>query len=130
MLSLRQHEASSLVSVFGHHLGGSARYAERGLLIEISEISEMDVNLCALGNNVFALEAQRYRYNRMLAACLSSSACNSVSMWGLADPHSWLNMNGCNDAAWLPMPLAFDAEYVRKPAWWGIYDALAGCRYE
>lgn len=104
-----------------------ARYAELGLLIEISE---MDVNLCALGNNVFALEAQRYRYNRMLGACLASPACNSISVWGLADPHSWLNMNGCNDAAWLPMPLAFDAEYARKPAWWGIYDALAGCRYE
>jgi hypothetical protein len=29
-----------------------------------------------------------------------------------------------------PQPLAFDDNYGRKPAWWGVYDGLAGCGYQ
>lgn len=104
-----------------------ARYTQLGVRIDISE---MDVSLCGIGNSSFALESQRFRYNRVVSACLASPACSSITVWGLADPHSWLNSNGCNTATVQPMPLVFDAAYARKPAWWGIYDALAGCRYD
>jgi endo-1,4-beta-xylanase len=108
--------------------GNVERYAELGLAIDITE---MDVTLCGIGNSEFALEAQRFRYNRLVSACFASSACRAISLWGVGDANSWLNDTGCGAAAVgiLPMPLAFDDAYARKPAWWGIYDALTGCSY-
>lgn len=108
-----------------------ARYAGLGLEVEVTE---MDVTLCSIGTNVLGLELQRFRYNQILSACLDSPACRSVSLWGVADGNSWLNMNGCTQGMLmldtLPSPLAFDDSHARKPAWWGIYDALSGCTYE
>jgi len=108
-----------------------ARYAELGLQVEITE---MDVSLCSVGGNVLGLELQRFRYNRIVSACFDSPACRSVSLWGLADPNSWLNSNGCTQGMITldtkPAPLAFDDAFARKPAWWGIYDGLTGCGYQ
>ncbi len=108
-----------------------ARYAGLGLQVEITE---MDVSLCAIGGNVLGQELQRYRYNRILTACLESPACRSVTLWGVGDANSWLNDNGCTQGMITletqPAPLAFGDTYARKPAWWGIYDALTGCEYQ
>jgi endo-1,4-beta-xylanase len=108
-----------------------ARYRDLGLQLEITE---MDVSLCSTGGNMLGLELQRYRYNRIVNACLESGACRSVSLWGLGDANSWLNDNGCTQGMITletqPEPLAFSDIYARKPAWWGIYDALAGCGYQ
>ncbi|MEY2936762.1 MAG: Endo,4-beta-xylanase [Pseudomonadota bacterium] len=108
-----------------------ARYRDLGLQLDITE---MDVSLCSIGGNVLGLELQRYRYNRIVNACLESGACRSVSLWGLGDANSWLNDNGCTQGMITletqPEPLAFGATYARKPAWWGIYDALSGCGYQ
>jgi endo-1,4-beta-xylanase len=108
-----------------------ARYAGLGLEVEVTE---MDVTLCSIGTNVLGLELQRFRYNRIISACFDSPACRSVTVWGLTDPNSWLNGNGCTQGMVTldtqPAPLAFDAAYQRKPNWWGIYDALTGCTYQ
>jgi len=108
-----------------------ARYAALGLEVEVTE---MDVSLCAIGDNLLGQELQRYRYNRIVSACFASPACRSVSLWGVADPNSWLNDNGCTQGMLtldtLPAPLAFDDAYGRKAAWWGVYDALNGCTYQ
>jgi endo-1,4-beta-xylanase len=108
-----------------------ARYRDLGLQLEITE---MDVSLCSVGGNVLGLELQRYRYNRIVNACLESGACRSISLWGLGDANSWLNDNGCTQGMITletqPEPLAFGDTYARKPAWWGIYDALNGCGYQ
>jgi endo-1,4-beta-xylanase len=108
-----------------------ARYADLGLQVDVTE---MDVSLCSIGNNVLGLELQRYRYNRIVSACFDSPACRSVSVWGLSDPNSWLNTNGCTQGTITldtkPAPLAFDDGFTRKAAWWGIYDGLTGCGYQ
>ncbi|MEO8180237.1 MAG: endo-1,4-beta-xylanase [Deltaproteobacteria bacterium] len=108
-----------------------ARYAALGLKVEITE---MDVSLCTIGSNTLGLELQRFRYNRIVSACFSSPACRSVSVWGLSDPNSWLNSNGCTQGMITldtqPAPLVFDEAFGRKPAWWGIYDGLTGCDYQ
>jgi len=107
------------------------RYADLGLQVEITE---MDVSLCSIGANVLGLELQRYRYNRIVSACFDSPACRSVSVWGLTDPNSWLNSNGCMQGMIVldtqPAPLVFNETFGRKPAWWGIYDGLMGCSYQ
>jgi endo-1,4-beta-xylanase len=108
-----------------------ARYAALGLQVEVTE---MDVTLCAVGGNALGFELQRYRYNRLVSACLASPACRSVSLWGLGDANSWLNDTGCTQGMLvldtLPAPLAFDDTFGRKAAWWGVYDALTGCTYQ
>jgi len=104
------------------------RYAALGLVVHITE---MDVNLCLVSNGDFALEAQRFRFNRILHTCVETSGCESVALWGVTDASSWLNdVELCREAPYQPMPLALDAAYAKKPAWWGIYDALTGCFYE
>ena len=69
-----------------------------------------------------------------MSACFDSPACRSVTVWGLSDPNSWLNSNGCTQGTITldtqPAPLAFDEAFGRKPAWWGIYDGLTGCGYQ
>jgi endo-1,4-beta-xylanase len=108
-----------------------ARYAALGLKVEVTE---MDVSLCSIGSNTLGLELQRFRYNRIVSSCFDSPACRSVTMWGLSDPNSWLNSNGCTQGMIVldtqPAPLAFDEAFGRKPAWWGIYDGLMGCGYQ
>lgn len=108
-----------------------ARYEGLGLQVEVTE---MDVTLCSVGANVLGLELQRYRYNRIVSACFDSPACRSISVWGVSDPDSWLNTNGCTQGMIMletqPSPLAFDTSFARKPAWWGIHDALMGCTYQ
>jgi endo-1,4-beta-xylanase len=107
------------------------RYADLGLLVDVTE---MDVSLCSIGDNQLGRELQRYRYNRIVSACVDSPACRSVSLWGVSDPNSWLNDNGCTQGMimldTMPAPLAFAGDFGRKPAWWGIYDGLMGCTYQ
>jgi endo-1,4-beta-xylanase len=108
-----------------------ARYAALGLQVEVTE---MDVSLCSIGDNPLGRELQRFRYNRIVSACFESPACRSLTLWGLNDTSSWLNDTGCTQGALVldtqPAPLAFDAAFARKAAWWGIYDALTGCSYQ
>lgn len=104
------------------------RYVDLGLSVNISE---MDVNLCALSNSAFALEAERFRYNRVVGTCLEFPECQAISLWGVTDRYTWLNgVDFCADQPYRPEPLLFDEELQRKPAWWGVYDALNGCVYD
>lgn len=104
------------------------RYVDLGLKVNISE---MDVNLCRNSNGTFALEQQRFRYNRIVSTCLEFEACQSVTVWGAIDKASWLNGSDvCSGAPYQAKPLLFDDQYQPKPAFWGVYDALNGCYYD
>ena len=104
------------------------RYAELGLPVNISEL---DVSVCdGSGSLESRLVAQRIRYNQLAGACLQSSLCLSITLWGVGDGDSWLNAESpCEDSGIQPSPLAFDDDYDKKPAWWGLLDALRGCYY-
>jgi endo-1,4-beta-xylanase len=86
-------------------------------------ISEMDVQLCKGGT----LDDQQVRYHDMVAACVSQPACAAVTFWGLTDQYSWLNDLdlGCADGE-EPRGLLWDDEYMKKPAYTGVKDALEG----
>jgi endo-1,4-beta-xylanase len=105
-----------------------ARYAELGLPVNISEL---DVSVCdASGSLESRISAQQTRYNQLAGACLQIGQCLSITVWGLADGDSWLNTEApCEDSGIQPSPLVFDDDYNRKPAWWGLLDALLGCYY-
>lgn len=90
------------------------RYADLGLQIVVSEF---DVQICTSTQ-----AAQQTRYHDIVAACMAEPACTAVTIWGITDKFSWLNGQACASA----MGLLFDANYVKKPAYTGVLDALNG----
>src|SRR5690242_7464303 len=101
------------------------RLADLGLKIFISEI---DVNGCA----GYSQAQQTTQYHDMIATCVAQPACAAVTVWGIPDKYSWLNMSvntstpaGCA-AGQLPLPLLFDDNYGKKTSYMGALDALRG----
>ena len=95
------------------------RLAALGLRVNISE---MDVRVGDIGGATPAnLQTQKAVYHAMTAACVAESACHGVTFWGFTDAHSWIYGQYGPDA-----PLLFDAQYAPKPAFYGVFDALAG----
>jgi endo-1,4-beta-xylanase len=91
-------------------------------------ISEMDVPLGQIpGDAAQKLAGQAKIYADVVALCVARPACDGITFWGLSDKHSWLN-----DPMWEQyrgagphLPLLFDTNYQRKPAWQGVASALA-----
>jgi endo-1,4-beta-xylanase len=80
-------------------------------------ISEMDVQICTSD-----LETQRERFHDVVAVCVAEPGCKAITFWGVTDLYSWLNGRNCAS----PQPLLFDNNYARKPAYYGVLDALLG----
>jgi endo-1,4-beta-xylanase len=83
-------------------------------------ISEMDVRVRRIPAR-HRLAVQRTVYRDILAACLERADLAGVSFWGVTDAHSWIDQQFGKDD-----PLLFDAAYERKPAYFGVRDALTG----
>jgi endo-1,4-beta-xylanase len=86
-------------------------------------ITEMDVYQGPPGLFPNPMEHQREIYHDTLATCLADSNCKNFTVWGVSDIRSWLTqkvMNPHPDAK----PLLFDEEYQKKPAYFGVLQAL------
>ncbi len=93
------------------------RFAELGLDVEISEL---DVRVPEPATTE-DLEAQADEYRHVLESCLAVSRCVGVTVWGVADAHSWI-------PEWFPgytAALPFDDDYAPKPALGGMIQALS-----
>ena len=101
------------------------RYVDLGIKVNISE---MDVSLCnGVGGKDAALMTQQTRYHDILKACLDSTGCHGVTVWGITDKYSWLNTSmPCSAQGMTTSALAFDDNYQKKPAYTGILNALLG----
>jgi endo-1,4-beta-xylanase len=97
-----------------------ARLAALGLAVEITE---MDVRITTLPGDCGArLAAQRAMYRDLVGACLAVPGFRAVTVWGVTDRHSWVHARwGADD------PLLLDAAYRPKPAYDGLWDAIAAC---
>jgi GH35 family endo-1,4-beta-xylanase len=95
------------------------RLAALGLVVNISE---MDVRVREVpGTQAEKLEVQRGVYHDVAGACLAVPQCVSITLWGFTDAHSWIDaFYGADD------PLIFDEAYQKKPAFFGLRDALLG----
>jgi len=97
------------------------RIADLGLEVVISE---MDIHRCGGATE----EEQRAEYYEVITACVDQPACTAITFWGVTDSYSWLQDRdnlGCGpeqDAA----PLLWDGTLQRKPAYFGVMDALTG----
>lgn len=103
------------------------RIAALGLEVVISEI---DVVTCGAEPVADRLELQRTRYHDLVWACLEQAACKAVTVWGVSDRYSWLNYVGpevttCAEGD-IPRGLLWDDDHMKKPAYHGVLDALAG----
>jgi endo-1,4-beta-xylanase len=91
------------------------RLADLGLTVHISE---MDVRVNGVsGSQQARLDAQRVAYQEIVRLCVAEPRCEAVTFWGFTDAHTWINGDS---------PLLFDAQYVAKPAYTGVLDALRG----
>ncbi len=97
------------------------RLADLGLEVVISET---DIHRCA-GQTP---EEQRQEYHDIVAACVAQPACRAITFWGVGDAYSWLrdeDDTGCA-AGEDPAGLLWDAAWNKKPAYYGVLDALTG----
>ena len=93
-------------------------YADLGLKVALTEV---DVPIPP--DDPAALTDQAGSYDRIFAACLAVTACEEVTMWGITDASTWLDVPG-GFFDFLPKPtrpLLFDEDFEPKPA----YDAVA-----
>jgi endo-1,4-beta-xylanase len=101
------------------------RLADLGLKVFISE---MDVNSCA----GYSDAQEKAQYHDMVATCVAQPACAAVTVWGITDKYTWLDINNnANSAAGcatgvLPSALLWDTNYVKKSSYTGAMDALQG----
>jgi len=87
------------------------------------QVTEMDLSVGAsytsysqIPASVLAQQGYEYR-NYFNTFHLLQGLISSVTFWGQADDHTWLDTGGAIDA-----PLLFDQSLQSKPAYWGIVD--------
>lgn len=85
-------------------------------------ITEMDVYQ-GPSNSPDAFAKQKEVFYNIVHACLQDSNCIGFMTWGIADRYSWLRERDWNT---LPdaKPVLFDEEYDKKPAYYGVLQAL------
>ncbi len=67
-------------------------------------------------------QLQKNVYKNIVATCLKYSNCKSFSTWGISDKSTWLNsINNFPN----PKPLLFDTNYLKKPAYFGVVEAIS-----
>jgi endo-1,4-beta-xylanase len=114
------------VGLQGHFLGQPRRdelqanlqaLADLGVLVELTEV---DITLRAGDGVAERLEQQRQDYFELASACLAVEACRRITLWGFTDRFTWI------DGFFGPglAPLVLDHDYQRKPAYFGLRDAL------
>lgn len=99
------------------------RVADLGLEIAISELDvRMGEPYWDLTEEDFLAQADIYR--RIAELCKQQPACVRLTVWGIDDEHSWINVDP--EFGMIPdAPLLFDRGYWPKPAYCdGIQDVL------
>lgn len=101
------------------------RLAGLGLFVELTEL---DVRLRLFDSSPDPYAAQGEYFRKLAGACLEHSACRGITVWGISDRFSWLEEFPV--FAWLKpnAPLLFDEAMQRKPAYFGLRDAVAMAR--
>lgn len=96
------------------------RIADLGLEVLISE---MDEHVC----DGESPEAQGARFHDIVEACVNQPACPAITFWGVSDKDSWLNnWDELNCGGRRPSGLLWDDNYMKKPAYTGVLEALTG----
>jgi endo-1,4-beta-xylanase len=117
-VGLQMHISASSPPGSGDVAANMRRLAALGLSVNISE---MDVRIRDVPGPAQArLDLQKSVYKSIVGACVSEPRCDAVTFWGFTDAYSWIDRQfGADD------PLLFDEQYAAKPAYYGVFEALA-----
>jgi endo-1,4-beta-xylanase len=85
-------------------------------------ITEMDVYQ-GPGNSTEAFAKQKEIFYNVTHTCLLDSNCIGFMTWGIADRYTWLRTSDWKN---LPdaKPVLFDDDFKKKPAYYGVLQAL------
>ncbi|MBZ5705176.1 MAG: endo-1,4-beta-xylanase [Acidobacteriia bacterium] len=86
-------------------------------------ITEMDVYQGPPGSVKDPWETQRRIYHDVAATCLADSNCKGMTIWDLSDKDTWL-VNKRQEDLHDAKPDLFDDDHQKKPAYYGVLDAL------
>lgn len=86
-------------------------------------VTEMDAYQGQSGTIPDAFQRQKTVYHDVLAACLASPACKAFYTWGISDIHN-MYQSRPRDPLADAKPLPFDENYQKKPAYYGLQQAL------
>jgi endo-1,4-beta-xylanase len=92
------------------------RFNDLGLEIHITEL---DVALDS--PDPTRLAAQGALYRSVAEICLHTPRCRVLQAWGFTDKYSWIPSYSKGKQGWA---LPFDADYRKKPAYYGLQKAL------
>ncbi|MEK4563996.1 endo-1,4-beta-xylanase [Alkalihalobacillus sp. FSL R5-0424] len=94
---------------------------QAGFLVHITEL---DIKLQHSGEDLETKrQKQAERYADIMNVCQANHACDSYTVWGAADPYSWISSTD-EASADLAYPLLFDHELKRKPAYEAIKKVM------
>ncbi|HZM79981.1 MAG TPA: endo-1,4-beta-xylanase [Candidatus Limnocylindrales bacterium] len=93
-----------------------ARFAQLGVQVRFTEL-DVRIPLPADQNEI---NTQNQYYTNIVNACLGSTACAGVTIWGFTDKYSWVpdTFSGQGQA------LIYDANYNQKAAYTAVHNAL------
>jgi endo-1,4-beta-xylanase len=86
-------------------------------------ITEMDFYQGPPGAFPDPWEHQRQVYHDVVATCLADSNCKGFTTWGISDIRSWPSQR-VREPRPDAKPLLFDEQYQKKPAYFGVLQAL------
>jgi len=85
------------------------------------QVTEIDVYQGPEGSFQDPYENQKTIFYNIAHACLKDPICTTFTVWGLYDTATWLRGGQqLTDAN----PVLFDANYKKKPAYYGVLEAL------
>ena len=92
-----------------------------GLRIELTEL-DAPIHHFADADDPYAAQGEFYR--RWCEAALAVPACRGITIWGLDDSATWYDVLPPRMSTKPNAPLLFDEDRQRKPAYYGVLDAL------
>lgn len=111
--------ASDTPETLGSFTENLQRFASLGLELHITEL---DIRLG--DGSPASLAAQAKLYAEIVKTCVQQTACTVLQTWGVTDRYSWIPRYYPG----MDWALLWDAEYRKKPAYFGLLTALEGQR--
>ena len=94
--------------------------AARKLGVQV-HITELDVYQGPPGAFADPWAKQKEVFYNIVHTCVQDTNCSSITIFGTSDKYTWLRND---DELQNPAPLLFDDKYNKKPAYYGVLQAL------
>ncbi|EWC48817.1 hypothetical protein DRE_00122 [Drechslerella stenobrocha 248] len=79
------------------------------------QITELDIAAPSTSITSAQLTQQRADYKSVVSACMRTSACTGITLWGVSDRATWITGR---------RPLLWDENFAKKPAYQGFVDGI------